>query len=143
MYENKTINLYNVTNPENFTLVFKDISRNNNYIYDLQIQANVFIEDNIFNEEFLIFTKEIDLTDIKLEKEKSILWYILGPILGLVFLILVIFFVVKFIRLKNANLNLKEDLKSMAYSNDIQKNVIVKDQNEVARKDSDYENTFI
>ena len=31
----------------------------------------------------------------------------------------------------------------MAYSNDIQKNVIVKDQNEVARKDSDYENTFI
>ena len=143
MYENKTINLYNVTNPENFTLVFKDISRNNNYIYDLQIQANVFIEDNIFNEEFLIFTKEIDLTDIKLEKEKSILWYILGPILGLVFLILVIFFAVKFIRLKNANLNLKEDLKSMAYSNDIQKNVIVKDQNEVARKDSDYENTFI
>ena len=83
------------------------------------------------------------MTDIKLEQEKSILWYILGPILGLVFLILVIFFVVKFIRLKNANLNLKEDLKSMAYSNDIQKNVIVKDQNEVARKDSDYENTFI
>ena len=70
MYENKTINLYNVTNPENFTLVFKDISRNNNYIYDLQIQANVFIEDNIFNEEFLIFTKEIDLTDIKSEQEK-------------------------------------------------------------------------
>ena len=70
MYENKTINFYNVTNPENFTLVFKDISRNYNYIYDLQIQVNVFIEDNIFNEEFLIFTKEIDLTDIKLEQEK-------------------------------------------------------------------------
>ena len=83
------------------------------------------------------------MTDIKLEQEKSILWYILGPILGLVFFLLVIFFVVKFIRLKNANLNLQEVLKSMAYSNDIQKNVIAKEQNEVARKDQDYENTFI
>ena len=31
----------------------------------------------------------------------------------------------------------------MDYSNDIQKNVIAKEQNEAARKDQDYENTFI
>ena len=90
----------------------------------------------------MIFTKEIDLTDIKLIEEKSILWYILGPVLGLIFLVLVIFFAIKFIRLKNSNINLQEDLKSMAYSNNVQKNVIAKD-NEVARKDLDYDSTFI
>jgi len=141
-YENQTVILYNSTNPGNFTLTFKNILRKENYVYDLQIQTNVFIENNVFNEEFLIFTKEIDLTDIKLIEEKSILWYILGPVLGLIFLVLVIFFAIKFIRLKNSNINLQEDLKSMAYSNNVQKNVIAKD-NEVARKDLDYDSTFI
>ena len=143
MYENQTVSLYNSSNPENITLIFKDISRNDNYIYDLQIQANVFIENIVFNEEFLIFTKEIDLTDIKLVIEKSILWNILGPVICLIILIVAIFFVVKYLRLRKANRSLEEDLKSFAYSNDIQKNVIIKDQRESSQKESDFEDTFI
>ena len=140
MYENKTINVYNYNNPNDFTLIFKNISRKNNYVYDLQLQVNVFIKNNLFNEEFLIFTKEIDLTDIL---EKSILWYILGPILGVIGLLLIIFVIIKFKKLKRKNIILEEDLKSMAYSNDIQKNVIVKETKEKSKRDKDYESTFI
>ena len=141
MYENKTVSFYNLNNPQKFTLIFKDIPRSNNYIYDLQLQVNAFIKSNLFNEEFLIFTKEVDLTDIA--KKKSILWLILGPILGVVFILIVVVLVIIFLRLKRKNNNLEEDLKSFAYSNDIQKNVIVKEQKEMSKKEMDYESTFI
>ena len=145
LYEYQTIYVYNYSNPKQFILIFRNIPRKANFIYDLQIKANVFIENNLLNEEFLVFTKEIDLTDIKLEEEEeqqSILWIILGPILGVIFLLLVTFIVIKFIRLKKANRILREDLKSMAYSNEIQKNVINKEK-EISNRDLDYELTFI
>ena len=90
----------------------------------------------------LTFTLEVNLTDIKLKEDKSNLWIILGPILGFIFLLIIAFFIIKYIRLKHANINLKEDLKSMAYSNDIQKNIINKER-EASEKDSDYDSTFI
>ena len=123
LYEAKTEFIYDLDVPAKFTFTFEDISKNDNYIYDLRIQANVFIENSIFNEEFLCFTSEIDLSDIKNEEDGNILWYILGPIFGIIFL-LFIFFVYRYIKLKKANTNLKEDLKSMAYSNDVQKDVL-------------------
>ena len=142
LYTNQTIHVYDKIKREKITLIFKDIERINNFVYDLQIQANVFIENNIFNQEFLVFTAEVNLTDIKKEEPKSILWYVLGPILGFILLLLIAFFAIKYFRLKKANLNLKEDLKSMAYSNDIQKNVINKER-ENAQRDFDYDSTFI
>ena len=81
------------------------------------------------------------MTDIELKEEESKLWTILGPILGVVLLLIIIFFVIKYIRLHKANINLKEDLKSIAYSNDIQKNVIHKEKT-YSETDSDYESTF-
>ena len=141
-FEDQVIHPYNYRNPKKIQLTFKNIPIKENYIYDLQIQANVFIPTNIFNEEFLIFTKEVDLTDIKLEEEEDYLWYVLGPILGFIFLLLIAFFVIKYIRLNRSNLFLRERIKSIAYSSDIKKNVLAK-EGEESKKDSDYETTFI
>ena len=141
-YENHTLHIHNPKTPEKINLIFKNIPRKENYIYDLQIQANVFLEKNLFNEEFLIFTEEIDLTDIKLKEESSRLWIILGPILGFIFLLLFSFFIIKYIRLNKANVKLKEEMKSMAYSNDIYQNVIVKTKKD-SNKEGDYDTTFI
>ena len=87
---------------------------------------------------------EVNLTDIKkiINEEESKLWYILGPILGFIILLLITFFTIKYIRLRKANINLREDLKSIAYSNEIQKNVLSKEK-KTSEKDSDYESTFI
>ena len=142
LYENKTINYYNLENPEKFVLVFKDIPRNNNFIYDLQLQINVVIEKNLFNEEFLIFNHKIDLSNIKPEEEKTYLWYILGPILGILFLCIIAFFIVKYIRLQKANTNLREEVKSLAFSSEIQKNVLVKEKIS-SQNETDYETKFI
>ena len=144
LYENQTINIYyNKTYEKDFTLIFENIPREENYTYDLQIQVFSFmIYANNFISEFLIYTKEVDLTDIKIVNEGSKLWYILGPVLGFIFLLIVTFFVVKYIRLQRANINLKEDLKSIAYSNDIQKNVLSKEK-QTSEKESDYDSTFI
>ena len=142
LYENKTIYIYKLENPEKFTLLFKNISRKHNYNYDLQLQANLFSERNMFNEEFLIFMTKVDLTDIQLKEEESILWFILGPILVAIGLAIIAFFVIKYIRLQKANVNLQEEMKSMAYSNDIQKNVIVKNKKKI-ESESDYDTTFI
>ena len=141
-YENQTIHTYNRYAPEKFELIFNNIPRKDNYIYDLQIQANIFIDSFLFNEQFLIFTREIDLTNIKLKEEDSILWYILGPILGLIFLLVIAFFIIKYIRLNKANVKLQEEMKSMAYSNDIYQNVIVKTKKD-SNKEGDYDTTFI
>ena len=61
-----------------------------------------------------------------MDEKDFLLWYILGPILGFIFLLLVAFFLIKYIRLKKANVNLREDLKSFAFSNEIQKMFFIK-----------------
>ena len=139
IYENKTTSQYNDYKSDEFTLVFTNIPRNENFIYDLQILIYAYIDYYNIKEELLVFTTEVDLTDIK---DESILWYILGPILGFIFILLVSFFVIKYIRLQKANTNLKEDLKSIAYSNEIQKNILSKEK-QTSEKESDYDTTFI
>ena len=140
---NKTKYNFNYKNPENWTLIFKDIPRNGNLIYDLQLKINSFIENNIFNEEFLIFTTKIDLTDFKFSNIKKYAWVIAVSVVGGALLIfLAIFFIIKYLRLKKSNVNLKEDLKSLAFSNDVQKDVLKKEKTK-SKKDSDYESTFI
>ena len=140
-YEDHAVTIFNISQSYEFTLIFKNIPRKENFVYDLQFQFNAFI-DYFFNELYFVFTTEVDLTDIILEEKKSILWYILGPILGIIVVLNITFFVIKYIRLRKANLNLKEDLKSMAYSNDIQKNVLSKQQ-KTSEKETDYDSTFI
>jgi len=125
------------------SLLFTNISREKSYIYDLQLQINVVLEKNYYNEEFLIFTTKVDLTDIALEDKKKIdLWLILGPSLGFIGLVVIIFLTVKYIRLNKKNISLEENIKSIEYSSLVQKNVISKEKN-LAEKDKDYETTFI
>lgn len=69
-YENR-IKLIYYPNMTKWSLIYENIPRKDNFIYDLQFQVNVIIEDNIFNEEFLIFTCKVDLTNIKLIEKKS------------------------------------------------------------------------
>ena len=45
-------------------------------------------------------------------------------------------------RLRKANDNLMKEMKSMAFSNEVQKNVLVKKEI-TSQKESDYESTFI
>ena len=142
LFINHTRHNYSFYDPGKWSLIFENIPREKNYVYKLQIKVNSFIEYNIFNEEFLIFTTKINLTHIKPEENKDYTLYIVIPIVGFVVLFLVAFFLIKYIRLQKSNKDLREDLKSMAYSNDIQKNVLIKDK-KYSQKDSDYESTFI
>ena len=91
--------------------------------------------------ELLIFNTTIDLTEIKL-KDSIELIYILVGVIGGIILIVAIFFIVKFIRLKKANLDLNEEIKSIMYSNDIVKSVLTKEERKTKLYD-DYDSTFI
>ena len=139
-YANKTVHFYNETYPKKWTIIFENISRIKNYNYDLQLQVNSIIPTQIFNEELLIFTTKIDLTDIK-EKEAFPFWWIIIGIVGAIILIIVILFIIKYKRLQRSKKNLEEEMKSFAYSNNIQRNLINKEKK--AQKDEDYDTTFI
>ena len=146
LYENKTRFIYSLNNSKNWTLIYENIPRKNNYIYDLQLKINVILEDRIYNEEFLIFTTKIDLTDIKLEKaeedDASNTWVVLVSVFGSIFVLLIIFFIIKYIRLRKSTLNLKNEVKHISYSRDVKKKVSMEQQDNT-RKDSQYEETFI
>ena len=142
-FEAKTRHNYNVNHTEKWSLIFENIPRQNNFIYGLQLQANVILEDNIFNEEFLIFTTKVDLTDIKKEnKDNSYIWISIVSSIVFILLLFIVFLVAKNYRVHKANLNLQTKIKSMAFSHDIQKNVLIKEKI-IAKKDEDYETTFI
>ena len=143
-FTNITTHYYNYRNPENWTLIFENIPRNNNYIYDLQLQINAIISKGLLNEELLVYKTQVDLTDIKIEEPKnSKTWiYIITGIIGGILLILAIFFIIRNIRLKNRNVVLQERIKSIAFSNDIQKNVLIQNKS-ITKNESDYESTFI
>ena len=140
LYENKTNYTYTLENsPKTFSIIFKDISRNNNYLYDLQLQVNAIIKHKIFNEEFLVFTSEVDLTDIK----GFNYWIIVGIVLGTAVIIgAIIFFSVFYCKLNRKKTDLEERLKSMAYSHNVEKNVII-DEQTISQRDQDFETTFI
>ena len=91
LYQNQTKHIYNLNNPEKWTLIFENIPRENNFVYDLQLQVNSIIQQIIFNEEFLIFTTQVNLTDIKPEEEKDYTWTILGIVFGVVLALLITF----------------------------------------------------
>ena len=141
-YKANATHYYHYSNKEKWKLTFENVKRSDNYKYELQLQINAILPNNIFNEEFLVYKSEIDLTDIKYEDKSYLTWVIVGSVLGVIVIGLVIFFVVKYTRLQKSNVDLKEEMKSMAYSNDVQKNVLIKEQKS-SQKESDYESTFI
>ena len=142
-YVNKTIVFYSSNNQSNWTLEFKNLPRKND-TYDLQLQIDSILLYNILSEEFLLYKAKINVNVGELIEEGnnnfSIFW-IIGPIIGVIILIAV-FFVIKFFRLKKANNNLQNEIKSLAFSNNIKQNVLINEQ-KISKKESDYEYTFI
>jgi len=137
LYKAKTSSIYRY--DKNIILIFKNISRDNNYIYNLQFKVNVYIDnDNIYNEEFLTYNIEVDLTDLK--SSKIYIYFIVG---AAILILIIIFFVAfyYFRKIKRNNDQLKEKVLSITYSAGIEKNVLLKE--EQSKKDDDYEKTFI
>ena len=140
-HESHIIHNYSEIHPEKWTITFENIPRVNNFIYELQLKIYAIIPDYIFNEEYIINTTKVDLSDIRL-KDKFPYWWVIIGVSGFIALALIIFFVIKYLRLNAKKKDLEEEMKSFAYSNDIQKNVIMKDKQH-AEKDNDYDTTFI
>ena len=99
--------------------------------------------DNFLNEEFLLYKTNIALEELKLEEEKNLTWlWILLSIIGAVFLAVALFFIIKFARLKKRNDSFTQEMKSLLFSNDIQKNVLINER-VLSKNESDFESTFI
>ena len=122
-------------------LNFTNIPRNNNYIYDLELQINILFLNDLFFEQYLVYSKKIDLTEIGIPDNNVWKW-ILVSIAIAIFILLVAFFIIKFLRLKNTNDSLQKEIKTLESSNDIQKNVLIKGK-QISKKESDFETTFI
>ena len=122
-------------------MTFNDFKIEDNGSYILQLRVNVFIENTIFNEEFLTYTFNLDLTlEKKVEIGKILMWVSIGLAIIIVIIILIVIFY-KNKQLKNDNLQLKEKVLSIGYSAGIEKNILIKE--EPSKKDDDYEKTFI
>ena len=141
-YNNQTFFAYNETNKNEWSLQFNNISRNNNYIYELQIKVDAVIK-SYFQEEFMVYVTQVDLTGIKLEEtNKKNSWLPWGIPLIIVVAAVLVFFIIKLVKLKKKNDSLQLEMKSLAFSNDIQTNVLIKEKN-ISKNESDYESTFI
>ena len=141
-YNNQTFFSYNETNKNQWSLQFNNISRNNNYIYELQIKVDAVLK-NYFQEEFMVYVTQVDLTGIKLEEtNKKNSWLPWGIPLIIVVAAVLVFFIIKLVKLKKKNDSLQLEMKSLAFSNDIQTNVLIKEKN-ISKNESDYESTFI
>ena len=87
-----------------------------------------------------MYKTTVDLTNIEI-KTNRIFIIILIIISGFI-IILAIFFIIKFIRLQKRNSSLEEEIKSLSYTNNIQKNILNKEKIKY-EKETDYDSTFI
>ena len=142
-YVDKTNIFYKSSEAQkNWTLQFKGMTKSNkNYIYDLQLQIHAIHQDNLLNEEYLLYKTKVILDKLYLEEKKPIWLYIVIPI-GVVVLIVALFFIIKFIRLKKKNDYFQQEVKSLLFSNDIQKNVLI-NESQISKNETDFESSFI
>lgn len=148
---------YNFSYPKNWDLIFENIPRNQNFMYEMQLHVIAKHNDtfltpqlerliNLYYEDILIFTEKIDLTNIGIEKNKdenkNSTLIIIVTIFLFIFIILVIFFIFKYVRLKKNNINLEQKMKNLSYSNEVKKNVLIKAQLS-SQKEDDSETEFI
>ena len=144
-YKNKTIIYYRKTEKDVRNLEFIGIPRNNSHISNLQLHIDVIFLDNHLYEEFLVYMTKINFTGIgesKQDEEDNLWKWIVIPIVVLIFIILGVIFIIKLIRLKKKNIKLQQEMKTLVFSNDIQKNVLIKEL-QISKKESDFETTFI
>ena len=89
----------------------------------------------------MVYSKKIDLTEIGIPDNNIWKWVLISIAIA-IFILLVAFFIIKFLRLKNTNDSLQKEIKTLEFSNDIQKNVLIKGK-QISKKESDFETTFI
>ena len=125
-----------------FTLIFKNIPKEkyNNYDLRIQMKARAFVDFS--KEEYLAFTIKADLTNLTKRDLKWLKWAIPVIVVGVVLIIALVFLIIKFLKLRKNNTNLKQDMVSLAFSNDVQKNVLSKEM-KISKNESDFESTFI
>ena len=138
----KTINFVNSSKHNNWVLEFKDIPKERNCNYNLQLQIHALPFDNFLNEEYLLYRKENILIKNKEEDKRWIIFVAIFVPVGAIILGLALFFLIKYLRLRKKSNSFAKEVKSLLFSNDIQKNVLVKEQ-QLSKNESDYENTFI
>ena len=147
-YIDKTNNYYNYRSKEenkNWNLEFKNVKKSDEgYIFNLQLQIQAIHYDNFLNEEFLLFKTNVILNDLELKRKKDnkVIFIAIFVPLGAVLLIISLFFIIKFVRLKKRNDSFQQEMKSILFSNDIQKNVLINEK-EISKNESDFESTFI
>ena len=127
-------------NETKINLTFINFSNKNNVKCDLQLQVVVKNETNSFREKLVVFSTKVDLTDLKSEKVNE--WIIIGVTLAGIILILVIVFIIKYLRLRSKTTDLIQEVNSLEYSNVAQKIAIIKEKT-ILNKKSDYETLFI
>ena len=127
-------------NETKINLTFINFSNKNNIKCDLQLQVVVKNETNSFREKLVVFSTKVDLTDLKSEKVNE--WIIIGVTLAGIILILVIVFIIKYLRLRSKTIDLIQEVNSLEFSNDAQKIAITKEKT-ILNKKSDYETLFI
>ena len=133
---------YEFGSKNNYNFTFTNISRKDNFVYEVRLKINSVIEDNIFDEEFLAYTFELDLTDIEKDDNKTNIWTILIPIIVVILLAIIsLIFLFKYRKLRRDNTQLKEKVLSKGYTSGLVENVLTKE--EKSRKDQDYETTFM
>ena len=148
IYVNKLINLYiDSAMEKNWTLEFKDFPKDNTDKYELQLQIQAVLLDNILNEEYLLYKINVDLDNPKEQgknpaKPKNTWKWIVATVVIATAIIISLIFLIKFLRLKKKNDNFQKEMKSILFSNDIQKNVLIKEQ-QISKNESDFESTFI
>ena len=135
-------NLDKNTKSKEFTLIFKNVPREKNYIYDLRLQVKARAFKEFCKEEYLSFTVKADLTDIKKRDLKWLIWFIPVVAIGIILIIVLVALLTKFLKLKKKNSNLQQDIVSLAFSNDVQKNVLTREK-QISKNESDFESTFI
>ena len=128
------------------TLTYEKVDYKISPLYKLQLRVNVFIENTIFNEEFLTYIFDLDLTDLNHDDDENNLsdtftWVIIGFAILIVIIIIIVILLYKNRKLEKDKQNLEDRVLSIGYSAGIEKNILKKE--EYSKKDDDYEKTFI
>ena len=121
----------------NWTLQFRNFPKNNTKKYELRIQLYAILLDNLFSEEYFLYKIDPDID------KKSTWWkWLLGILAVVIALTVAIIIIVRYLKLKKKDENFQQEMKSLLFSNDIQKNVLIEEK-KISKNESDFESTFI
>jgi len=130
-----------IQKDNNFSLYFSRVkSYNKKNLFNLQMKIISLDEENIFNEEFFVYTLPVIIEGVSKE-EFPLKWVIIISSLVLVIIIIIIIFTIGYIKMKKSNTNLKEKVLAISFTSEKIDEEI--NERRTSIKDEDYENTFI